>query len=152
MASSDNPIALRLDSVNRKRFAELKSYFENDPFLVFNVKNNNQMLNFIISEFMFLFLATNRTDDKNYQSREKQLLANNQSNDEQTAIRKKLQQLDKNDMALKYLLLSIYNRNAGTLSEGGSIFSPDSLNHNVEKELERIIEEDFRSNKLRKNS
>ncbi|WP_076657684.1 hypothetical protein [Lactiplantibacillus plantarum] len=152
MAASDNPIALRLDAVNKKRFEELKTYFENDLFLAFNVKNNNQMLNFIISEFMFLFMATNRTADKSYRSREKQLLENNKNNDEQIAIRKKLQQLDINDVKLKYLLLSIYNRNAGTLGEGGSIFSPGSLNHNVEEELEQIIEEDFRSNKLRKNS
>ncbi|MCG0625344.1 hypothetical protein IMAU80169_03020 [Lactiplantibacillus plantarum] len=49
-------INLRLDTYNQKRVAELKAYFESNPDLARLVRTENKMYNFIISEFIQLFL------------------------------------------------------------------------------------------------
>ena len=82
-------INLRLDTYNQKRVAELKAYFESDPDLARLVRTENKMYNFIISEFIQLFLYMN-LGQKSFYGREAELLKRGQESPMNQKIGKQL--------------------------------------------------------------
>ncbi|MCT3267879.1 hypothetical protein [Lactiplantibacillus plantarum] len=143
-------INLRLDTYNQKRIAALKTYFESDPDLARLVRTENKMYNFIISEFIQLFLYTNLTQ-KSFYGREAELLKLAQESPMNQKIDKQLRLNRQNEAEIKYLLLSIYNRTAGTVTEGGSIYTPGSDNNIAIQQVQKMLEEDIQANQLRQH-
>lgn len=143
-------INLRLDTYNQKRVAELKAYFESNPDLARLVRTENKMYNFIISEFIQLFLYTN-LGQKSFYGREAELLKRVQESPMNQKIDKQLRLNRQNEAEIKYLLLSIYNRTAGVVTEGGSIYTPGSDNNMAMQQVQKMIETDIQANQLRQH-
>ncbi|AOB21294.1 hypothetical protein I4I21_08335 [Lactiplantibacillus plantarum] len=143
-------INLRLDAYNQQRLQELKAYFEENEELARLVRTENKMYNFIISEFIQLFLYTNLAN-KSFYGREAELLKLASTSPEQNRIDKQLRLSRQNEAEIKYLLLSIYNRTAGAVNEGGSIYTPGSDNNIAIQQVRQMIEADIQANQLRQH-
>lgn len=143
-------INLRLDAYNQQRLSELKAYFEENEELARLVRTENKMYNFIISEFIQLFLYTNLAK-KSFYGREAELLKLASASPEQNRIDKQLRLSRQNEAEIKYLLLSIYNRTAGAVNEGGSIYTPGSDNNIAIQQVQQMIEADIQANQLRQH-
>lgn len=144
-------INVRLNASNQKRVAALRQYIEADPMLSRQIQNDNQLFNYVLGEFIFLFVSTNPTPTQDYVTREKKLLAMNTQTLNERQLIKRLRQQDKANAKLMYLLLAIYNRSAGDVGEGGSIFAPGAVNNTVNQLLNNMVEDDLQHNELKQN-
>lgn len=66
-------------------------------------------------------------------------------------IDKQLRLNRQNEAEIKYLLLSIYNRTAGVVTEGGSIYTLGSDNNMAMQQVQKMIETDIQANQLRQH-
>lgn len=152
MDKNNNVIVTRLDSENRKQWDELIDFFQNDPVLRTKVKSRNQMMNYIISTFLLLYV---NSTEKNYMDREAELLGNNSSSGSDEIVNilnnidRKLRFVDDNALKNNYMLLGIFNRSSVSLNDGGSIYAPGTPNYKLSKELDKIIADDIHSNQVR---
>lgn len=154
MANGNDVIVTRLDLQNKKQWSELEEYFKNDPYLRTKIKNRNQMMNYIISTFLLLYLNSSK---KSYVYREKELLFSNEKNGLDYVVNllekvsRKLEFVDESSKKNNYMLLGMFNRAAVTLEDGGSIYTPGSPNSTLNQKLEEILKSDIHSNQIRQH-
>ena len=147
----DNRINLRLNSQNWKNWDTLENFFRNDPYLKAKVKSKNDMLNYIVSTFLLLYV---NSTEKNYKDREEELLGkvNNYPDVVEEMLQKinrKLTYIDDKSQKNNYMLLGMFNRSTVSLDEGGSIFSPDTPNFKLNLKLDEVLANDIHSNQVR---